>query len=37
VHKTKAGEGGEGADLDFDLDADLADFAAFQLHFGASE
>jgi hypothetical protein len=25
------------ADFDFDLDADLADFAAFQLHFGAIE
>lgn len=27
--------GCEGADLDFDLDADLADFAAFQVAFGA--
>jgi hypothetical protein len=27
--------GCEGADLDFDLDADLADFAAFQVSFGA--
>ena len=29
--------GCEGADLDFDLDADLADFAAFQERFGESE
>ena len=27
-------DGCEGADLDFDLDADLADFAAFQARFG---
>ena len=29
--------GCEGADLDFDLDADLADFAAFQVRFGEPE
>jgi dienelactone hydrolase len=29
--------GCEGADLDFDLDADLEDFATFQVHFGAPE
>ena len=29
--------GCEGADLDFDLDADLADFATFQVRFGSPE